>query len=139
MLTTANAAETNGLTCLPMHGAQDSKFLVTHPMTDQCCLTSIARRSALNDKMIFGCIKIRIVHKSGVPACDPVIERCQWHCGRISRPGQMACIASVRDIIEIRFNINAGTAHACIFIACVFQSLQKQSCFSLSVAMYLRS
>jgi hypothetical protein len=40
---------TNGLTCLPKHGgAQDNKFLVTHPMTDQRCLTSaIARRSAL--------------------------------------------------------------------------------------------
>ncbi|RVE43974.1 hypothetical protein evm_011377 [Chilo suppressalis] len=42
-LTTANAAGTNGLTCLPKHGgARDSKFLVTHPMTDHCesCLTS---------------------------------------------------------------------------------------------------
>ncbi|RVE42848.1 hypothetical protein evm_012497, partial [Chilo suppressalis] len=35
VLTTANAAGTNGLTCLPKHGgARDSKFLVTHPMTD---------------------------------------------------------------------------------------------------------
>jgi hypothetical protein len=35
MLTTANAAETNDLTCLPKHGgARDNKFLVTHPMTD---------------------------------------------------------------------------------------------------------
>ncbi|RVE43287.1 hypothetical protein evm_012046 [Chilo suppressalis] len=43
VLTTANAAGTNGLTCLPKHGgARDSKFLVTHPMTDHCesCLTS---------------------------------------------------------------------------------------------------
>jgi hypothetical protein len=49
VLTPANAAETNGLTCLPKHGkARDSKFLVTHLMTDQRCLTStIARRSAL--------------------------------------------------------------------------------------------
>jgi hypothetical protein len=40
VLTTANAAGTNGLTCLPKHGgAQDNKFLVTHPMTDQRCLT----------------------------------------------------------------------------------------------------
>jgi hypothetical protein len=48
-LTTANAAGTNGLTCLPKHGgARDNKFLVTHPMTDQRCLASaIARRSAL--------------------------------------------------------------------------------------------
>jgi hypothetical protein len=39
--TTANAAETNGLTCFPKHGrARDNKFLVTHPMTDQRCLTS---------------------------------------------------------------------------------------------------
>ncbi|RVE40272.1 hypothetical protein evm_015078 [Chilo suppressalis] len=35
--TTANAAGTNGLTYLPKHGgARDSKFLVTHPMTDHC-------------------------------------------------------------------------------------------------------
>jgi hypothetical protein len=49
VLTTANTAGINGLTCLPKHGwAHDSKFLVTHPMTDQRCLTSkIARRSAL--------------------------------------------------------------------------------------------
>jgi hypothetical protein len=38
VLTTANAAGTNGLTCLPKHGARDEKF--THSMTDQCCLTS---------------------------------------------------------------------------------------------------
>jgi hypothetical protein len=29
------------LTCLPkLRGARDIKFLVTHPMTDQCCLAS---------------------------------------------------------------------------------------------------
>jgi hypothetical protein len=46
---TANAVGTNGLACLPKQGGvRDIKFLVTHPMTDQCCLTSaIARRSAL--------------------------------------------------------------------------------------------
>jgi hypothetical protein len=33
VLTTANAAGTNGLTCLPKHGGdRDNKFLVTHPM-----------------------------------------------------------------------------------------------------------
>jgi hypothetical protein len=37
---TTAAAGTNGLTCLPKHGAvRDNKFFVTHPMTDQCCLT----------------------------------------------------------------------------------------------------
>ncbi|RVE42062.1 hypothetical protein evm_013291 [Chilo suppressalis] len=37
VLTTADAAGTNGLTCLPKHGGvRDSKFLVTHPMTDHC-------------------------------------------------------------------------------------------------------
>jgi hypothetical protein len=51
-LTTANAAndcKTNGLMCLAQHGgARDSKFLVTHPMTDQHCLISaITCRSAL--------------------------------------------------------------------------------------------
>jgi hypothetical protein len=41
VLTTANAAGTDGLTCLPKHGgARDNKFLVTHPMTDQRCLSS---------------------------------------------------------------------------------------------------
>jgi hypothetical protein len=35
VLTTANAAGTNGLTCLPKHGgARDDKVLVTYPMTD---------------------------------------------------------------------------------------------------------
>jgi hypothetical protein len=47
VLTTAKNPETNGLTCLPKHGgARDNKFSVTHPMTDQSCLTSaIARRA----------------------------------------------------------------------------------------------
>jgi hypothetical protein len=50
LLTTANAAGTNGLACYPKHGrARGTKFLVTHPMTDQSCLTStIACQSALN-------------------------------------------------------------------------------------------
>jgi hypothetical protein len=35
VLTTANAASTNGLTCLPKHGrARDDKVLVIHPMID---------------------------------------------------------------------------------------------------------
>jgi hypothetical protein len=39
----------NGLTCLPKNGGgRDNIYLVTHPMTDQRCLTSaIARRNAL--------------------------------------------------------------------------------------------
>ncbi|RVE53010.1 hypothetical protein evm_002308 [Chilo suppressalis] len=43
VLTTADAAGTDGLTCLPKHGeTRDRRFLVTHPMTDHCesCLTS---------------------------------------------------------------------------------------------------
>jgi hypothetical protein len=49
MLTTANAAETNSLTCLPKdERARDDKYLVIHPMSNQRCLTSaIARRCAL--------------------------------------------------------------------------------------------
>jgi hypothetical protein len=49
VLTTENTAGTNGLTCFTKHGGtRDNTFLVTHPMTDQCYLTSaIARRSAL--------------------------------------------------------------------------------------------
>jgi hypothetical protein len=43
MLTTANAADTNGLTCLPKHErSRDSKFLITHLTTDQRCLTLTA-------------------------------------------------------------------------------------------------
>jgi hypothetical protein len=46
VLTTANAAGTNDLTCLPNHwGAPDNKFLVTHPMIDQSCLTSAIART----------------------------------------------------------------------------------------------
>ncbi|RVE52917.1 hypothetical protein evm_002394 [Chilo suppressalis] len=43
VLTTAAAAGTNGLPCLPKHrGTRDRRFLVTHSMTDHCesCLTS---------------------------------------------------------------------------------------------------
>jgi hypothetical protein len=49
VLTTANAAGTNGLTCLAKDGgARNNTFLVTLPMTEQHCLTSaIVRRSAL--------------------------------------------------------------------------------------------
>jgi hypothetical protein len=45
----ANTAGPNGFSCLPKHvGARNNKFLVTHLMTDQTCLTSaIARRNAL--------------------------------------------------------------------------------------------
>jgi hypothetical protein len=47
LLTTANTAGTNGLTCLPKHrGARDNIFLVTHPMTDLCCLASATERRA---------------------------------------------------------------------------------------------
>jgi hypothetical protein len=49
VLTTANAARTNGLTYLPKNGgARVKKFFVSHPKIDQCWLTStIARCSAL--------------------------------------------------------------------------------------------
>jgi hypothetical protein len=47
VLTTANTAGTNSLTYLPKHGGyRDSKFLVTHPMTDQFCLASAIERRA---------------------------------------------------------------------------------------------
>jgi hypothetical protein len=46
VLTTANAAGTTGLTCLPKHGgARENKFLVTHTMTEQRCLTSAIART----------------------------------------------------------------------------------------------
>jgi hypothetical protein len=34
----------DGLTCIPKHGRARDKFLVTHPMTDQCCLASAIER-----------------------------------------------------------------------------------------------
>jgi hypothetical protein len=47
VLTTTNAAGINGLTCLPkLFRARDNKFLVTHPVIDQSCLTfTIAHRA----------------------------------------------------------------------------------------------
>jgi hypothetical protein len=49
VLTTANASETNGLTCLlKLGGVREYNFLISHPMIDQYWLSSaIARRSAL--------------------------------------------------------------------------------------------
>ncbi|RVE46417.1 hypothetical protein evm_008951 [Chilo suppressalis] len=65
VLTTADATGTNGLTCLPKHGgARDSKFLVTHPMTDHCesCLTStIAAERANQLRHRAARIKINII------------------------------------------------------------------------------
>jgi hypothetical protein len=47
VLTTANTAGTNDLTCLPKHGgARDNEFLVTHLMTDHCYLASAIVRRA---------------------------------------------------------------------------------------------
>ncbi|RVE51556.1 hypothetical protein evm_003826 [Chilo suppressalis] len=51
VLTAADAAGTNDLTCLPKHGrARDSKFLVSHPMTDhrESCLTSTIAAEPVN-------------------------------------------------------------------------------------------
>jgi hypothetical protein len=46
VLTTANAAGTHELTCLPKQGgARANKYLVSHPMTDQRCLTSTTKRT----------------------------------------------------------------------------------------------
>jgi hypothetical protein len=46
MLTTANAAGTNGLTCLPQHGGgRDNKFLVTHPMNHERTLKRTDHRA----------------------------------------------------------------------------------------------
>ncbi|RVE40138.1 hypothetical protein evm_015212 [Chilo suppressalis] len=62
VLTTADAAGPNGLTCLPKHGATRDRFSVTHPMTDHCesCLTSfmymyIQRSSMAQVVTAFGC------------------------------------------------------------------------------------
>ncbi|CAG9783696.1 unnamed protein product [Diatraea saccharalis] len=65
VLTTANAAGTNGLTWLPKHGvARDNNFLVTHPVTDPCesCLTTrIAGRGAYNVP-IYKCLSYFLRH-----------------------------------------------------------------------------
>ncbi|RVE40888.1 hypothetical protein evm_014462 [Chilo suppressalis] len=60
VLTTADAAGTNGLTCLPKHeGTQDRKFLVTHPMTDHCEIRKpvvdgvFSDKNILKEKMVF--------------------------------------------------------------------------------------
>jgi hypothetical protein len=47
VLMNAIASGTNGLTCLlKKGGARENNFLVTHPMTEECCLASaIARRA----------------------------------------------------------------------------------------------
>jgi hypothetical protein len=46
VLTSANAARTNGLTCLLKHkGARDNIFLVIHSKTDQGCLASTIART----------------------------------------------------------------------------------------------
>jgi hypothetical protein len=54
VLTITNTARTNGLTCLAKHGgARDNTFLVTHPLTDQCCLAS-----AIAEDIDHGAIKL---------------------------------------------------------------------------------
>jgi hypothetical protein len=49
VLTTVNAAGTNGLTCLSKNGgARNNKFLVTHPMInlyERCLASAMARRA----------------------------------------------------------------------------------------------
>ncbi|RVE43152.1 hypothetical protein evm_012197 [Chilo suppressalis] len=51
------AAGTNGLTCLPKHGGtRDSKFLVTHPMTDHC---EIPLMMGYVTRYVFGTDKLR--------------------------------------------------------------------------------
>jgi hypothetical protein len=56
----AKAAGTNGLKCLPKHGgARGNNFLVSHAMTDQCCLPSaIARRSVQTEHGVIKLLKI---------------------------------------------------------------------------------
>jgi hypothetical protein len=92
-LTTPNAAGSNGLTWLPKHGgARDSKFLVTHPMTDQCRLTStIARRSALTagpfssselmNVLLFLFIFFLIFYRPGNESFEPYLVYKTLKCG----------------------------------------------------------
>jgi hypothetical protein len=73
VLTTANTAGTNDLTYLTKHGEdRDNKFLVTHSMTDQRCLSSaIARRCTVPSSSSYlytFCKYIHITHgKHSVP------------------------------------------------------------------------
>jgi hypothetical protein len=61
---------TNGFTCLPKHeGARDNKFLITHPMTDQRCLTSaiIRHRAPHLDRKYSLSIVISICYSNKAP------------------------------------------------------------------------
>jgi hypothetical protein len=62
VLTPANAAGTDSLTCFPNYGgARDNKILITHPKTDQRCLGStIARRVHLPCHRATKCVKLVI-------------------------------------------------------------------------------
>jgi hypothetical protein len=84
VLTTANAAGTNGLTCLPKHGgARDNKILVIHPMSGQRSLTSAnTLRTALTagpssssinhvrNKKLYRAIIIIIISAERLPLLD---------------------------------------------------------------------
>jgi hypothetical protein len=69
VLTTANAAGINGLTCLLKHrGARDIKILVTHPMIDQRYLTSAIALTAVQS-LIHSLLHFVNVPVSGVTTC----------------------------------------------------------------------
>ncbi|RVE52914.1 hypothetical protein evm_002391 [Chilo suppressalis] len=91
VLTTADAAGANGLTCLPKHGGtrdrseSERRFLVTHPMTDHCqkfqlhCLEKICRRlKRYRLVLLFGTVTASKVSslKLNSKASRPVCRNC---------------------------------------------------------------
>ncbi|RVE49713.1 hypothetical protein evm_005583 [Chilo suppressalis] len=73
MLTTADAAGTNGLTCLPKRGGtRDRRFLVTHSLTGHCesCLTSTIAAERANN------LRHRAPHTKEVYTAKSYMEYC---------------------------------------------------------------
>ncbi|RVE42481.1 hypothetical protein evm_012866 [Chilo suppressalis] len=100
VLTTADAAGTNGLTCLPKHGgARDSKFLVTHPMTDHCesCLTSTNAAERANHLRHRAPPKEDLLKSHFIALCLILMSR---------SINEIASILSHPDIVKI-YNISA--------------------------------
>ncbi|RVE41224.1 hypothetical protein evm_014127 [Chilo suppressalis] len=77
VLTTADAAGTNSLTCLSKHGGtRDRRFSVTHPMIDhcECCLTStIAAKCAI--ELLNNCKSVAIKRQSRWYLLDTAFAR----------------------------------------------------------------
>jgi hypothetical protein len=73
VLMTANAAGTNGLTCLPKHRrARDDKVLVTHPTTDQRYITCAIART---DRGAIELLVLSLLYTNTTLVCFHVVFR----------------------------------------------------------------